>query len=249
MRERAVLKKLLRKGFNLLGLEVRSVGARYTLAQTISHVSSLGFRPRTIIDVGGGHGTPWLDEGFADAKFLLVEPLEEFEQDLVRICERYDASYVLAAATQKQQESIWLRVHAEHLEGSSAFDIVNVADAPPREVPTVRVDALCEARGLPGPYVIKVDVHGTELEVIGGATSILDETELIIIEASFFEFYKGGAQFTDVIKYMAERGFVVYDLSEKKQRPLDGALAQVDVTFVKEDGMFRRSHDYELAKS
>ena len=27
--------------------------------------------------------------------------------------------------------------------------------------------------------------------------------------------------------------------------PLDGALAQLDVAFVKEDGMFRRSHAYD----
>jgi hypothetical protein len=43
---------------------------------------------------------------------------------------------------------------------------------------------------------------------------------------------------------MKERGFVTYDLVEGHNRPLDNALAQKDVFFVKENGLFRESHNW-----
>jgi hypothetical protein len=43
---------------------------------------------------------------------------------------------------------------------------------------------------------------------------------------------------------MKDRGFVAYDLFGAHTRPLDGALAQVDIVFVKERGRFRQSHVY-----
>jgi hypothetical protein len=47
---------------------------------------------------------------------------------------------------------------------------------------------------------------------------------------------------------MKDRGFVVYDICGFVQRPLDGALAQVDLAFVKENGHFRKCHDYAAPK-
>jgi hypothetical protein len=75
---------------------------------------------------------------------------------------------------------------------------------------------------------------------LDGAKELLSETELVVLEVSFFEFFKGIPQFYDVVRYMKERGFVVYDVVDRQLRDLDGALAQADVAFAKEDGMFRR---------
>jgi len=43
---------------------------------------------------------------------------------------------------------------------------------------------------------------------------------------------------------MNSYAFVVYDIYEGHTRPMDGALAQIDITFVKENGLFRKSHIY-----
>jgi hypothetical protein len=43
---------------------------------------------------------------------------------------------------------------------------------------------------------------------------------------------------------MKERQFVVYDIFGWHTRLLDGALAQVDLAFVKENGQFRKHHRY-----
>jgi hypothetical protein len=43
---------------------------------------------------------------------------------------------------------------------------------------------------------------------------------------------------------MKECGFVTYDFYGGHLRLLDGALAMTNMAFVREDGMFRRSHDF-----
>jgi hypothetical protein len=43
---------------------------------------------------------------------------------------------------------------------------------------------------------------------------------------------------------MKSLGFVANDISELQYRPLDNALSQVDIAFVKERGLFRQRHFY-----
>jgi hypothetical protein len=43
---------------------------------------------------------------------------------------------------------------------------------------------------------------------------------------------------------MKDHGFVAYDIHLALNRPLDGALAQIDIVFVKEYGPFRRDHSW-----
>lgn len=60
----------------------------------------------------------------------------------------------------------------------------------------------------------------------------------MVLETSLFPFL-GAPQFHEVVDFMKERRYVVYDVFDFKYRPIDGALAQVDVAFVKEDSSFR----------
>ena len=68
--------------------------------------------------------------------------------------------------------------------------------------------------------------------------------KLTNLEVTLFGTMIGGPQIYDVISQMKEYGFVVYDFYGFLYRPLDGALAQVDAVFVREDGKFRTSHAF-----
>ena len=105
----------------------------------------------------------------------------------------------------------------------------------------VRLD---DAITRPGPYVLKADVEGGEIGVLNGAPQILTQSELVLLEVSFFELVEDMPQFHDVVACMHEHGFVVADLYNGQNRPLDGALAQMDVAFVQEGGRFRQEHQY-----
>ena len=69
------------------------------------------------------------------------------------------------------------------------------------------------------------------------------------IRVSLFRFFQGGPQFHEVVHHMATLGYVVYDIFGGHDRPLDHALAQIDLVFAKEQGFFRQSHDYATPES
>lgn len=231
------------------GLQLsRRSTTRKTMTEALQHVARLGFIPQTVIDVGVAYGTFELYEAFPHARHLLVEPLAEYQGVLDDIAAKYNAECVLAAASATSGTTV-VHVHPE-LSGSSIYRETEGShvDGIPREVPLVTLDDLCREKELVGPFLIKADVQGAELQVLEGAKKILEETELVILEVSLFQFFLNGPQFHDVVSNMKCHGFVVYDIFGGHCRPFDNALAQVDVAFVKEHGLFRQSHCYATRK-
>lgn len=232
--------------FNFLGLEIHKktkYGRRSKLAEVLEHIAGLGFSPKTVIDVGVGNGTFELYEMFPGAKHLLIEPLQQFEEALKRISRKYDAKFILAAAGGKKGRAM-INVHSAYLEGSSMFKESDgsYADGTSTEIPVVTIDDSCNEMGLKGPYLLKVDAQGAELVVLDGATRVLQDTEVIILEVQFFQFLVNCPQFYDIVSYMKNHGFVTYEIFGGYNRPIDNALASVEMVFVKEKGIFRKNH-------
>lgn len=241
------MKKLLygfiRKVAKRLGFVIYRKGAfRTTMHEILASIRQSGFEPNTLIDVGVAYGTDSLYKAFPDAEILLIEPLEEYLGVMKSISAKYRAQYCLAAAN-RTRGTVTLNV-CPGLPGSSvyqgaqdkAFGVVA------RDVPATTIDFECAARKLSGPFLIKLDVQGAEIEVLKGARKVLNETEVVILEASLYEFSQGVPLIDEVIFFMKSQGYVVYDLFDLKLRPLDGALFQVDLAFVKEKGRFRKQH-------
>lgn len=246
------IKSAIRKLINRLGYDIHAISftpnrLRTSIGESFSQIRSLGFYPKTVLDIGVASGTPELYAVFPEAYFLLIEPLDEFESDLRSILKHYKGSYLLAAAGSKSGQ-IPFNLHKDHLEGSSMYKESMGSDADGFEitVPVIRVDDVLDDKQLSGPFLMKIDVQGAELDVLEGAQKSLPETEVIVLEVSFFEFMKGAPQFSDVVIYMKDRGFVPYDIILGWNRPLDGALGQVDIVFVKDVGMFRKDHSYAM---
>jgi FkbM family methyltransferase len=244
------VKSLVKRFFNIFGLDLQrkqpaALRIRTSLRGALGQVSRLGFKPRTIIDVGVAFDTRELYEEFSQATILLIEPLVEFEPTLQRICETYDAQYVLAAASDKRGTAI-LNVHDDKLDSSSLQKESEGprVDGTARAVPTVTIDQVCLERKLAGPFLVKADVQGAELLVLDGAVKTLEDTEVAILEISLFNIFKGGPDFFDVVTSMKKRGFVAYDIFGLHYRPFDNALSQIDVMFVRDGSRLREFHGY-----
>jgi FkbM family methyltransferase len=240
---------LLKQWARRLGYDVRKLrggdALRSRIGESYALMARLGLRPATVIDVGVANGTPELYEAFPQAHFLLVEPLREFEPQLHSILARYRGSYVLAAAGAAAGEAVF-NVHPAYLDGSSLYRETAgaAADGYERSIPLVRLDDLIGERALAGPFLIKVDVQGAELEVLRGAEQTLQQAAAVVLEVSLFQFMRGAPELHTVLAFMHERGFVAYDIILGWNRPLDQALGQVDIVFVQEHGPFRQSHAY-----
>lgn len=108
----------------------------------------------------------------------------------------------------------------------------------------VTIDEVVASRGLTGPLLIKADVQGAELRVLSGAEKSLEQTEAVILEVVFFEYFAGGPLMDEVVAWMGQHGFIAYDLCGLLYRALDNALSQCDILFVRKDGLLRKEHVY-----
>ena len=245
-------KHFMKRLFNAFGLEIRKKHqetiSRSSMRGALRQLSSLGFKPETVIDVGVAYQTSELYEEFKEANILLIEPLAEFAPFLRRICSIYKAQYVIAAAGERPGAAL-LNVHSDKCGSSFLKEVEGPSvDGYPRQVPVVTVDQVCSEKNLKGPYLMKVDVQGAELQVLAGSKRTLQETDVVILEVTLFGMMIGGPQLYDVVSKMKEFGFVAYDVCGFLYRPFDDALSQVDVVFVREQGRFRKSHVYATAE-
>lgn len=82
------------------------------------------------------------------------------------------------------------------------------------EVP-VTIRTLDELITVPGPFFLKIDTQGTELDVLRGANRVLEEVIGIDIEVNFAPRYVGQCFFSDVDAFARNRGFQLFDLQRR----------------------------------
>lgn len=244
--------RILKRLAAACGVEVRRLASgpnrdRCSLLASLQTAAAVGFAPATILDVGAARGA-WSRQAaqvWPEAKFLLVDPLEENRAALAQAVGRLSDAAFQMAAVGREAGSTVMHVHSD-LDGSSLYEEREEAvEGTTRSVGMTTVDRLVRDYALRAPLLLKADVQGAELAVVDGAELTLKQTELVVLEVSLFDFFRGAApQLGELVAAMGERGFVVWDIFGMGYRPLDGALSQVDMAFVRREGMFRRFQQY-----
>jgi FkbM family methyltransferase len=207
------------------------------------HLKSLGFEVHTVIDVGIAFGTSPIYDAFPRAKYFLVEPVAECRPVLEKLKQRLNAEYFLVAAGAENGE-VKFNVH-DDISGSSIFAQVEgqALDGEARPTPMRRLDSLLP-KTLEHPIFLKVDTQGAEIEVLKGLGRRIAEIDLLILETTMMPMRHNIPQFADIVRFCDEAGFAVYDVLEGHMRALDGALAQIDLAFVRKDSPLRRRAAY-----
>jgi hypothetical protein len=113
------------------------------------------------------------------------------------------------------------------------------------EVPVCSIDEEIASHGLPGPYLLKFDVHGFEMPILRGAERTLQNTSLLIMECYNFDIAPGALLFHDMCRHLHGLGFRVADMSEPLWRPRDRMLWQMDIFFVRADRVEFQQKSYE----
>lgn len=211
-------------------------------------VKARGFKPRGIIDVGANEGawTSRVLSVFPHTPVLMIEPQKEMSTRLEAIVEKnHGCCYINAGAGRVEGElvqTIW-----EDLAGSSflpPIDQCALESGKQRKTRIVTIDGILKTHQGFHPDFVKLDIQGFELEALAGAETLFGRTELFIIETSLFAFMPQQPTARDVIAFMGERSYELYDITSYLRRPLDGALGQVDFAFAKAAGGFRKSNDW-----
>jgi FkbM family methyltransferase len=224
----------------LVGSDRRPVGDMLSTLEDLRHRE---LRCDSIMDVGANRG--WWSKlaaaVFPEARLTLIEPQEELLPDLEQFVSSHPGSRYILSGVGASEGRLPLTLWDDTM--GSSFRAHPDASLRQREVPVTTIDCLI-AQGTSVPDLIKLDVQGFELDVLRGASSTFGVTEAYIIEVCLYPFYDGAPSFYDVVSFMHERQYAVYDFPGFGRRPSDGALGYCDVCFVKEGGFLRSSNSW-----
>lgn len=245
MHIRTLSRSLIERLVARFGYELRIAGSPPCGYSTfLRRLVDIGVQPRTVFDVGVGYGTPWLYEAFPRAHFVLIEPQERFEMELRAICRTIDAEYHLVGAGSKEQQLPIFQLPGSPT-GSSFLPPNAETDrhygTSEKSADAIGVVPLDTYAALPGPCFVKIDTEGFELEVLHGATRILEKTDVVLLETAITERQVGEPDLIDVGAFMKRNGFRLIDFPVITPQGKDGPLLYLDAAFARINGPAARA--------
>jgi FkbM family methyltransferase len=240
------MKRFIKNLLQDLQEKLRSSGFEtdtYAMTAALSRTKSRNPTIQTVIDIGASDGRWSLvtKKYFPKAFYFLVEARKEHEQALAKVKAKHqDIDYIIAAAGDKTGQCYF---DASDLFGGLAshtpFDQNCIT------VPITTIDIEVQTRKLIPPFLIKLDTHGFEVPILEGASQVLKNAELVIIEAYNFQLTHDSLKFYELCDYMEKKGFRCVDLAEPVHRLKDKAFWQVDLFFVPSNNIVFSSNSYQ----
>ena len=163
---------------------------------------------------------------FPRTKFLMFEAFADFSNRLESVQKQQGADAVnfaieVLSEIDGKEVSFW----AEGKTGNSMFpQLLGNGGKGHREIaPVTRItktlDSARKESFLADERIdlLKIDVQGAELEVLKGATELLQEVSFVQFEASVVEYNRGGSCYFHVDEFLREHGFYLYDLGDPQR--------------------------------
>lgn len=249
---RSALQKIINIPLNAVGLHLEkavSSGSMPSWKRRMKLAKNLGFSPKHIFD-GGGYKGYWSREVarlFPGAQIVIVEP-NPFVQDELKkntaTVEPLPMVFEVALGSTKGSANLKVWRNKGMDAGASLLD--NAAGAATKEI-EVEVDTIdhISDRTNSLPDLVKLDLQGTELGALKGASRVLQHAEIMLIEFGCLEAYAGRTTPRDLMEVMYDNDYCLYDIVDCHYRPYDGALTGGDFFFVKNSSVLRQHRGWE----
>jgi len=215
-----------------------------TMSESLRVLLGYGVEVGAVLDVGILTGTAPLIEVFGNVPHHLFEPVNLHFKQIEKNYRNVDFTLHNVALSDTDGVA-YLACRSIHRDGR-----VTHADVVPQpvnsddiegfvsceEIPRARLDTLMATQPTPGPYLLKVDVDGHEMEVLAGATETLEQCNVVVIEAPLNR--TDHPNFFRRALYLMENGFFLMDIVDLAY--YGGVLWQVDLVFVRREVVAQR---------
>jgi FkbM family methyltransferase len=220
------------------------------ISNALRRLAGNGFSPEFIFDVGAYRGdfAEMALSVWPNAKVACFEPLPHGRAQIADLQKRLpgiDLHATLVGAT----EFASVPMHVAKTSSSLLKDAHN-ADFPVETFPQTTLSAIIRSiYSGRVPDLLKLDVQGYELEVLKGCEPYLRDVRVILTELSLLDLHENVPLMHELVGWLAQRGFVAYDICGMTRRPMDQALWQADMILVRHDDSLRRDKGYFPGKS
>jgi FkbM family methyltransferase len=216
----------------------------------LERMAQSGFTPGLVFDVGAFRGD------FAmialaiwpSAKVACFEPLPYGREQIAALRQRFpaiDLHETLVGSVEKAE----VEMHVAQTSSSLLRDAHNET-FPVQIFPQTTLDkTIRDSYAGRAPDLLKLDVQGFELEVLKGCEASLGRVRAVLTELSLLDLHENVPLLHELVGWLGERGFVAYDICGMTRRPLDNALWQADMIFVRKDDPLRHDKGYFPGKS
>lgn len=220
----------------------RRAGA-VTQSARLENLRRAGFAPRKIIDAGAYRGD-WARLAhriFPAASFLLIEPQPQLRPVLAAVCSSLPHARHRAVALGAVTQTV--RFHLSETNSG----VIPIGDGATGEncceVPMETLAEVALQENFVDTDFLKLDLQGHELQALAGAGDMFGRIEVIVTEVSVLRI--GDVPLVDEVwDAFRARGYRLYDLFGFNYRPLDRALWQCDLVFVRSDSALLASRQW-----
>lgn len=174
----------------------------------------LSFVPKVVFDIGACvlHWTDVARRVWPDAKFILFDASDFLE----KLYSTTDYDFFIALLSEKSGTEVDFFQNEELFSGNSYYrenpvfnPIASVlfSDAHAVKRKTISLDDLVSQNSLPPPELIKIDVQGSELDVLKGGVETLKSVEHLFIELRKVEYNLGAPDSREVSNFLEAQSF------------------------------------------
>ncbi len=234
-----MIKKLIKKSLKYYGFRIQKIkpiqplprkAEVFTMRSALERCFKRGLVVETVIDVGASDGR-WSTQCmqiFPEAEYFLVEAQDGHKAGLDNFVSQHtNAQYILAAAGPREG-----KIYFDNSDLFSGVASEIQLEKNCIEVPVISLDSEINKKGLKGPYILKLDTHGFEIPILEGASSIIKNASLIIIETYNFKLNNDSLRYWEMCSYMDSLGFTSIENVDLLLREYDQALWQMDTFFI-----------------
>ena len=222
-----IFKNTINSLLGFFGKEIRATHAPIqSLAKGLKTLAPL-VPSNTVIDIGVADGTPELYEAFRDKKFILIEANPLYREKVRYIATQLGASVEMSFCGEGNSTA------ELYLAGQSSSKYPVLESGSVIKVPVKTLDAIVSTHKLKGPFVLKMDIEGAELEALKGATHTLKEVSALIAELPLLGIRPRSPSFEETFKFITDQGFHLFNICEGGGIQENGRLGHADFIFLK----------------
>ncbi len=233
------MKKMIQNLISSFGYKIEKIATSKNHDFSIKGLQNLG-EINTIIDVGVNQGTPSLYKAFENCNIVLVDPLLDYNKEVIRGIEKqYKNVFLIPKGAGGKKETLNFNINKTSLGRSSMLKRTSVTESKNPQYETIqvkidRLDVMIKELNLPGPYGIKIDTEGYEMNVLNGSVNLFNDTKFIITETSMAKRFEDSYFFEDLISFMGDNNFRAYDILDIS-RSDDIGTKYIDIAFIREN--------------